>query len=492
MAAILEELRPFVVGRHTNLDWRKQQLEILRAALIEEKDASVRALHSDLHVDEAQAVIFQLGSIFGDLDVVLDSIDGWVAPQRVTTPLPLQPASCEVQAQPKGVVLVLGPWNYPFNTTIGPVISALAAGNCVVVKPSEHAPESAKVMERIFQRLDQRGVRCLLGGMEVSSNLTALPFDHIVFTGNPRIGKMVLAAAATNLTPVTLELGGKCPVVVAKGTRLVEACRRIISNKFTNKGQTCIAPDYVLVERSICDEVIELLVNNVKETFGDKPHLCAHLGRTPHAAAARRLLHALKEDHGGKVLFGGEVPEEEMWEKDRFVPPTVILNPKQGSQLVEEEIFGPILPVHVIDSYTDAIEYINAKPKPLALYVFGPTEVERSVVAKTSSGQVVMGDLQMQKGNPHLPFGGIGYSGMGRLHGKYGFEELSHLRAVMKRSLTLPSPLRHPIDPRISKALWIYASTRPGRYIRKYFWKLLLVLFVALPYLRSAARRRVR
>lgn len=483
-----EELLPWVVGRHTDLAWRHEQLEILRSAIGEEKEAMRAAIKQDLCVDGEQATLLQISALYGEIDVCIDNMDKWAAVRKVPTPLPLQPATSRVQAQPKGVVLVIGAWNYPFNVTIGPVACAIAAGNCVVAKPSEHAPESAKVLERIFARLDQRGVRCCCGGPEVSASLTSQPFDHIVFTGSPRVAKLIMAAAAPNLTPVTMELGGKCPVVLCQGVSLAESCQRILTHKFTNTGQTCIAPDYILVERSIRDEVASILAERVQAMFGGSPEKVEHFGRLVHQGAAERLMMALKEDHGGKVLVGGEKPEGDFHESHRYVPPTVILDPRKRSLLMTEEIFGPILPVLTVESCDEAIEFINNRPKPLALYVFAPQDMTDRVIEHTSSGSVVAGDAILHKGNPNLPFGGIGNSGMGRIHGEYGFRELSNERAVMFRPLIVPSALTLPCNKGIVSIMYAYAAFRPGKGLRQHILKVIAIVVALLLWLRRARR----
>ena len=252
----ISELRDFVIRGSTSVEWRVGQLKLLREVLQEEKEAMCLALSIDLCVDEAQALLFQIGCLFGEIDHCLDNIAEWSAMKRVNTPMVLQPASSYVQAQPKGVVLIIGAWNYPFVVTFGPMLTALAAGNAVIVKPSELSPHAAQVMHRICSRLDQRAVRCCLGGVELSTTLVSQPLDHIVYTGSTRVGRLIMAAAAPNLTPVTLELGGKSPVVICGGININEACRRIAVGKFVNCGQTCIAPDYILVERGVRDEVV--------------------------------------------------------------------------------------------------------------------------------------------------------------------------------------------------------------------------------------------
>eukprot|EP00931_Biecheleriopsis_adriatica_P095452 TRINITY_DN69051_c0_g1_i1.p1 TRINITY_DN69051_c0_g1~~TRINITY_DN69051_c0_g1_i1.p1 ORF type:complete len:500 (-),score=111.99 TRINITY_DN69051_c0_g1_i1:109-1608(-) len=472
----LSQLRPFVVDGHTRPAFRLEQLELLRAALQEEKDAMCQAINTDLSVDEAQATLLQIASVFGEIDICIDGLVEWSLPRKVSTPAALLPASSYVQAQPKGVVLVLGAWNYPFNVTIGPVACALAAGNCVVIKPSELAPESAKVMQRIFGRLDQRAVRCFQGGADISSALVGQRFDHIVYTGGPRVAKLIMGAAAPNITPVTLELGGKSPVVMCDGINVDEACKRIIAGKFTNTGQTCIAPDYVLVERSVRDRVVSHLVAAVRSMLGEH-HKADHYGRLVNKQAAERLLSALREDHGGKVLIGGpKMPEGEVRESHRYVQPTLVLDPRRDCSLLQDEIFGPILPIVTVESAKEAIAYVNARPKPLALYVFAPSAISEEVIAKTSSGAVVVGDAMVHKGNPNLPFGGIGNSGIGRMHGLHGFRELSNERAVMYRPLFMPSLLRLPVNATLSKAAYAYATFRPGKALAKHSLKLLALL----------------
>eukprot|EP00930_Biecheleria_cincta_P039398 TRINITY_DN27096_c0_g1_i1.p1 TRINITY_DN27096_c0_g1~~TRINITY_DN27096_c0_g1_i1.p1 ORF type:complete len:512 (+),score=84.65 TRINITY_DN27096_c0_g1_i1:44-1537(+) len=470
-------LRPFALSGSTqSVAWRLEQLELLRAALQDEKTAMCEALKCDLCVDEAQATLLQIASMFGEIDACIDGVEQWSAPTKVPTPAALLPASSYVQCQPKGVVLVIGAWNYPFNVTIGPVACALAAGNCVVVKPSELAAETAKVMDRIFSKLDQRGVRCVLGGADVASSLVAQNFDHIVYTGGPRVAKLIMSAAASNLTPVTLELGGKSPVVICDGVNLKESCNRIIAAKFTNTGQTCIAPDYVLVLPKIRDEVVELMVKAVSDMLGDSSHTSANYGRLINKQSAERLRACLEEDHSGKVLTGGGDVPEKTTEAHRFLQPTLVLDPRPDSRLLQEEIFGPILPIVTVDSAEDAIAYVNSKPKPLALYVFAPTKVANTILERTSSGGAIVGDALVHKGNPNLPFGGIGNSGTGRMHGFRGFRELSNERAVMHRPLSVPSPLRLPVSPLLAKAAYAYATLRPGKALGRHAWKILIAI----------------
>jgi len=338
-------------------------------------------------------------------------------------------------------------------------------------------------MERIFSKLDQRAVRCVLGGADVSSSLVAQSFDHIVYTGGPRVAKLIMSAAAPNLTPLTLELGGKSPVIICDGVDLKEACSRIIAAKFTNTGQTCIAPDYILVLGKIRDEVVQLMVKAVSDMLGDSAHASAYYGRLVNKQSAERLRACLQENHSGKVLTGGADVPEQTAEAHRFMQPTLVLDPCPDSRLLQEEIFGPILPIVTVDSSQDAISYVNSKPKPLALYVFAPSKLADTIIEKTSSGGAIVGDCIVHKGNPNLPFGGIGNSGTGRMHGLRGFRELSNERAVMYRPLIVPSPLRLPVNPMLAKAAYAYATLRPGKALGRHFWKLLMA-FIAFFFLR--------
>lgn len=457
------ETRSFVLGGGTSIAWRVEQLELLLNLLREEKDAILSALDDDLGTgaDEGQALVLQLCPLLLDVKEAINNLESWSRAKKVPTPLALQPASCYVQAQPKGAVLVIGAWNYPFNVTINPVVSALAAGNAVVVKPAELAPQSAQVMHRIFSRMDPRAVRCVLGGVEVSKKLIAMTWDHIAYTGSGRVGKLILQAAAPNLTPVTLELGGKSPVIMCGGINIEEACKRIVVGKFSNSGQTCIAPDYVLVERGVRDEVVAQLKKATLDMLGEGPEAAQKMTRMINPQAAQRILAALREAHGGRLELGGPAEVPGVAKAERFVQPTIVVDPKKDSTLMTEEIFGPVLPVLTVSSCDEAISIVNGKEKPLAVYVFAPSPVVDHVMASTSSGAVVVGGVMMHKGNPELPFGGIGGSGMGRLHGISGFEEFSNLRAVMNRPLTMPSPMRLPVEPALAKVAWTYANLSP-------------------------------
>ena len=477
----LPELRDFVIRGHTSVEWRLGQLKLLRQVLEEEKEAMCQAVGTDLCVDEAQALLFQIGALFGEIDHCLDNIPAWSAMKKVSTPLVLQPASSYVQAQPKGVVLILGAWNYPFVVTLGPMITALAAGNCVIVKPSEMSPESAQVIHRICARLDQKAVRCCLGGVELSTTLVAQPFDHIIYTGSTRVGRLVMAAAAPNLTPVTLELGGKSPVIMCGGIDINEACRRIAVGKFVNCGQTCIAPDYMLVERGVRDQVVSSLKKVITDMFGDSAQAPQHLSRMVNQQAAERLLKALREPHGGHVELGGASPPPgAISEGQRYVQPTIVVDPKDDSTIMQEELFGPILPIISVASCDEAIAYINKRPKPLALYVFAPPPVVDHVMQSTTSGGILVGDTALHKGNPHVPFGGIGGSGMGSCYGEFGFNELSHQRAVMYRPLFPPSPVTLPADSALSKAMWFYVTMKPthAKWIKRLSAALLALLLL--------------
>ncbi|CAK9032859.1 unnamed protein product [Durusdinium trenchii] len=484
IARWLPEMRTFVLGGGTSVSWRLEQLELLRTVLMEEKEAILQALDEDLGTgaDEGQGILLQLCPILMDIKEAINGLEAWSKPKAIPTPLALQPASCYVQAQPKGVILVLSSWNYPLVVMINPFVSALAAGNACILKPSELAPASAQVMQRIFGRMDQRAVRCVLGGVDVSKSLISMPFDHIAYTGSGRVGKLILQAAAPNLTPVTLELGGKSPVIICGGINIEEACRRIVVGKFSNSGQTCIAPDYVLVERHVRDEVVSKLKDVTREMLGEGAAAAQKMTRLVSAEASVRLHAMLRESHGGTVALGGAAELPQVARPEKFVQPTIVVDPKKESAMMTEEIFGPILPVITVNSCDEAISLINSKEKPLALYIFAPAPVVDHVIASTSSGAVLVGDTSVHKGNPGLPFGGIGGSGTGRLHGIYGFEEFSNMRSVMHRPLAVPSAMRLPVDTALAKAAWMYSGLHP-RTLRRVsqvgrLFMLLLVLFV--------------
>ncbi len=437
--SLLDDLNhTFRTGLTRPVSWRKEQLKQLLQFLNDHEQDLLDALKKDLGKHSSEARLTELQFLRSDIKHTLASIASWVRPQRVKTPMLAWPAKSELVPEPLGTVLILGAWNYPVQLLLAPLIAAIAAGNCAVIKPSEHAKHVAQVMgKNLPNYLDASAIRVVNGEVDVSSELTQLPFDHIFYTGGEQAARAILAAAAPNLTPVTLELGGKSPAVVLADSDIKVSARRIVWGKFLNAGQTCIAPDYVLVEEAVKAELIEQLTSAINEFYGDDPQTSDDYGRIIHQAHYQRLVDSLKDQH---ILHGGDFSKRE-----RYIAPTLVDNVEASHSLMKEEIFGPILPIVSIDSANEAIEYISARPKPLALYVFSKNKrTLKQFTQRVAAGNVCYNDTLMFMLNDEMPFGGVGRSGMGRYHGRFGFDTFSHLKPVMTRRFMLDVALRYP------------------------------------------------
>jgi len=437
--SLLDDLNhTFRTGLTRPVSWRKEQLKQLLQFLNDHEQDLLDALKKDLGKHPSEARLTELQFLRSDIKHTLASIASWVRPQRVKTPMLAWPAKSELVPEPLGTVLILGAWNYPVQLLLAPLIAAIAAGNCAVIKPSEHAKHVAQVMgKHLPNYLDASAIRVVNGEVDVSSELTQLPFDHIFYTGGEQAARAILAAAAPNLTPVALELGGKSPAVVLADSDIKVSARRIVWGKFLNAGQTCIAPDYVLVEEAVKAELIEQLTSAINEFYGDDPQTSDDYGRIIHQAHYQRLVDSLKDQH---ILHGGDFSKRE-----RYIAPTLVDNVEASHSLMKEEIFGPILPIVSIDSANEAIEYISARPKPLALYVFSKNKrTLKQFTQRVAAGNVCYNDTLMFMLNDEMPFGGVGRSGMGRYHGRFGFDTFSHLKPVMTRRFMLDVALRYP------------------------------------------------
>ncbi|WP_296050018.1 aldehyde dehydrogenase family protein [uncultured Alteromonas sp.] len=436
--SVFERLQQsFVLGKTKTYAWRKAQLEALHRMLSENEAAFVKALNADLGKSEAEAFTTEIGFLLSDIQHTKKHLRQWMKAQKVSTPLLAQPARSTLQPEPLGTVLIIGAWNYPVQLTLAPYIAALAAGNCALLKPSELSPASSALMASLIPKyLDGDAVAVVEGGKDTASELLSLPFDHIFYTGGEVVGKIVMEAAARHLTPVTLELGGKSPCVVDGNTDIATTARRIVWGKWTNAGQTCIAPDYVLVERSCANELVELLGKEITRQFGSQPLQSKDYGRIVNERHLMRLKHYTE---GHEIVIGGQVDEARM-----KLAPTVILNPDIDTPVMQEEIFGPVLPVIEVSSVSEAINFIKRRHKPLAAYLFSESQAtQQQFVDEVSAGSVCLNDTMMFMANPQLPFGGVGNSGMGRYHGKFGFDTFSHQKSVMKRSFWFDVAIRY-------------------------------------------------
>ena len=414
---------------------RKAQLRQLRRLLVENEERLLGALAADLGKPAIEAYAADVGFTVREITGILDHLDRWVKPRPVHVPMVTRPGKAWIIPEPLGVVLVMAPWNYPIQLLLAPAAAALAAGNPVVLKPSEISGHTATALVELVPRyLDERVVAVVTGGVEQATALLAERFDHIFYTGNGRVGRVVMTAAAQHLTPVTLELGGKSPAVVAADANLAVAARRIAWAKFLNAGQTCVAPDYVLVDRSVEPRLVELLRNAVADMYGANPQASHDLARIVNDNHFSRLVGLLDAGGYGTVACGGGHDRA-----TRYVAPTVLTGVDSGAAVMGEEIFGPILPVLAVDDVDEAIAFINGRDKPLALYVFGGDAATTKVVERTSAGGVCINHAVLHVALPDLPFGGVGESGMGAYHGQAGFDRFSHLKSVLAKP-TRPDP----------------------------------------------------
>jgi len=401
----------------------------LLAMLKDHEDDFIKALADDLGRPVAEAFAADIGVSRLHIKYMLKHFEGWTKSERVFPGLFSLPGSAEVIKEPLGVALIIAPWNYPIQLLVEPMAAALAAGNCVVAKPSELSPACTATLARLIpQYLDDDAVAVVEGGVPETTALLENQFDHIFFTGSTNVGKVVMAAAAKHLTPVTLELGGKSPTIVAADADLESAARRIVWGKLLNAGQTCIAPDYVLADSSIRDRLVDHMTHVITEFYGPDPQASEDFGRIVSERHHGRLM-GLLGSAGGDIVVGGNGDTS-----TRYLAPTIVVDPDLDSGLMSEEIFGPILPVLAVDSIEEAISFVNDRPKPLALYIFSKTAatVER-VLARTSSGGACVNNVVVHILPESLPFGGVGPSGMGSYHGKSGFDAFTHHKSVVRK-----------------------------------------------------------
>jgi len=437
----------FATGRTRPLAWRREQLQQLRKLLKEHGQELVDAIHRDLGRPDLEGWVSDVAFTATEVDLALRNLERWTRPERVRTPLNQQPASARIVREPLGVVLVIAPWNYPVQLLLSPLVGALAAGNCVVLKPSEVSAHCSEILARLVPRyLDTECVAVVEGGVEETTALLEQRFDHIFYTGNGRVARVVMEAAARHLTPVTLELGGKSPCIVDDDVDLDVAARRICWGKFMNAGQTCIAPDYVLVHESREQALLDAMKEAVAEFYGDDPRHTPDYGRIIDERHHARLSALLSS---GEVVTGGQTDASE-----RYIAPTILRQVAPDSPAMQDEIFGPILPVLTVPDVDAAISFVNARPKPLALYVFTRRkEVEDRVVAETSSGGACVNATIWHIANPGLPFGGVGPSGMGAYHGRGSFETFSHRKGVVSKSTSIDPKMAYPPYTRIKQAI---------------------------------------
>jgi aldehyde dehydrogenase (NAD+) len=437
-ARLVGELRATYDAGHTrSYAWRDSQLDALVRMLTEREDELVAALAADLGRPELEAWVADVRIIVREIEEIRKHYRGWAGERRYKTPLFFRPGRSDVRFDPLGVVLVIAPWNYPVQLLISPLAAVIAAGNAAVAKPSELAPATSAVLTRLAgEYLDQDAIRFVEGGIEESTALLEQRWDHIMYTGNGMVGRIVAAAAARHLTPVTLELGGQSPAIVDNDVNLTLAVDRIAGGKWINAGQTCIAPNHVFVHEDVEEEFLERLRKTLKDRYGKDPKASKDFGRIVNERHAARIAGLIAAGGYDEVAAGGDSDVT-----GRYVAPTVLRGVKPDAAVMQEEIFGPVLPVIPFADLDEPIAAINAGEKPLALYVFSRSEetVER-VLDETSSGGVSVNDVFLHMMSGEMPFGGVGESGYGAYHGRTGFERFSHAKAVYRRPSWFKDP----------------------------------------------------
>lgn len=431
----------FETGRTRDLAFRICQLQLLADAMRKNETVLEEALKKDLGKSAFESYATEIGFVLADIRYTIQNLQKWSAPKRVRTPLYLFPGKSKIQKEPYGSVLILGPYNYPVQLLAEPLVGAIAAGNCAVLKPSELTPHVSKAMYQIVHStFKEEYIACVEGGVEVNQELLSQKFDYIFFTGSERVGRIVMKAAAENLTPVTLELGGKSPVIIEKTANIKEAARRIAWGKLMNAGQTCVAPDYVLVDESRKQQFLTEMKNAFFHLYGKEIKKNPHFGRIVNERHMERLQKILEQD--AKYLFcGGEADALQ-----RYIEPAILdLGKDQNAASMQEELFGPILPVLSYHKLEDAVRFVNKRAKPLALYLFTKKRsAERFVLERVSSGGVCVNDTISHLINPDLPFGGVGASGMGQYHGKYSFDTFTHEKSVFYKPADWNLPVCYP------------------------------------------------
>ncbi|MCS5314564.1 aldehyde dehydrogenase [Staphylococcus aureus] len=423
-----------------DISFRKEQLKKLSKPIKSYESDILEALYTDLGKNKVEAYATEIGITLKSIKNARKELKNWTKTKNVDTPLYLFPTKSYIKKEPYGTVLIIAPFNYPFQLVFEPLIGAIAAGNTAIIKPSELTPNVARVIKRLInETFDANYIEVIEGGIEETQTLIHLPFDYVFFTGSENVGKIVYQAASENLVPVTLEMGGKSPVIVDETANIKVASERICFGKFTNAGQTCVAPDYILVHESVKDDLITALSKTLREFYGQNIQQSPDYGRIVNLKHYHRLTSLLNSAQMN-IVFGGHSDEDE-----RYIEPTLLDHVTNDSAIMQEEIFGPILPILTYQSLDEAIAFIHQRPKPLSLYLFSEDEnATQRVINELSFGGGAINDTLMHLANPKLPFGGVGASGMGRYHGKYSFDTFTHEKSYIFKSTRLESGVHLP------------------------------------------------
>ena len=423
-----------------SLKFRKKQLKQLSKSIKNYENDLLEAFQKDLGKNKVEAYATEIGFTLKNIKSARKELKNWAKTKQVNTPLFMFPTKSYIMKEPYGTVLIIGPFNYPFQLLIEPLIGAIAAGNTIILKPSEFTPNVSDVIQQIISdAFDPEYINIIQGNADTTQSLLHLPFDYIFFTGSEQVGRIVYSAASKNLTPVTLELGGKSPAIIDESANIKVASERICFGKFTNAGQTCVAPDYLLVNRKVKDELISALKKTITEFYGTNIQDSPDFGRIVNKKHYHRL-NELLNIHHPEITFGGQTDIDE-----NFIAPTILDGTTLDSKIMENEIFGPILPIIAYDDFDEAIDLIRTKPKPLSLYLFSEDEnSSERILNELSFGGGAINDTLMHLANPNLPFGGVGASGIGKYHGKYSFDTFSHDKSYIFKSTRLESSLLFP------------------------------------------------
>jgi len=430
----------FETGATKSYDFRKQQLIKLRTALVKYEKAFHQALYADLKKSPEECWVTETGFLLSEINATINNFKKWMQPDLVSTNLLNMPSSSFILHEPLGTVLIIGPWNYPLQLLFTPLLGAIAAGNCSVLKASEFAPATAAVMKQLIDETFNKTYVLFTegdGATVIPAMMNNFSFDHVFYTGSTAVGKIIYSMAAERLVPVTLELGGKSPCVVESDAHIKVAARRIAMTKFSNAGQMCVAPDYVLVHESKKDELIEALKNTIKIFFGDKPEESYNYGKIINEKQFNRLLNYLPQ---GKILYGGRYDKDKL-----FIEPTIIENVRLNDAIMKDEIFGPILPIISFNTKEDALKIIALNKNPLAFYIFTSSNVkEQDWLSSVAFGGGCVNNASWHLTNHHLPFGGRGFSGSGQYHGKFSFDTFSHKKAILKTPTWFDPAMKYP------------------------------------------------
>ncbi|MCB0306478.1 MAG: aldehyde dehydrogenase family protein [Calditrichaeota bacterium] len=440
----------------TTAKQRIVKLKRLLDAIYRRREDIRRALHQDFKKPAAEVDISEIFAVTQEIKHTIKHLKRWMKPQRVKPTLTMMTTRSHIRYEPKGVVLIIAPWNYPFNLIFGPLAAAIAAGNCAILKPSEFTPHTSALMkEMVNDMFPENEVALFEGDKQVAEILLRRPFHHIFFTGSPAVGRIIMRAAAEHLTTVTLELGGKSPVIIDESAAIKDAAEKLAAEKFFNAGQTCIAPDYIFVHQRHHEAFLKLLEQQIRSAYGQNPaerEASPYFARVINPEHFRRLSDMVEQalEKGARMVVGGKFNPE-----DNYIAPTVLTDLPEDTPLLQEEIFGPVLPVMPYEDLSTVLQFINGHPKPLALYIFSRRRknIER-IFANTSAGGSCINDSAVQFLHPNLPFGGINNSGFGNSHGFYGFRAFSHERAVLKQSIYSPFKLLSPpYTPRVQRLI---------------------------------------